>query len=63
MVSEDYITSFEDPLIKDESVSIHHRNIHKIATVIFQVKNNMYPEFVKRLFCQITPRSRSNATC
>ena len=62
MVYEDGITSFEDLLIKDESVSIHHRNIQEIATVMFKVKNNICPEFVKSLFCQITPRSRSNAT-
>ena len=61
MVYEDYLTSFEDLLIKDESVSIHRRNIQKIATIMFKVKNNMCPEFVKSLFCQITPRSRSNA--
>ena len=61
MVYEDYLTSFEDLLIKDESVSIHHRNIQKVATIMFKVKNNMCPEFVKSLFCQVTPRSRSNA--
>ena len=59
MVYEDYITSFEDLLIKDESVSIHHRNIQKVATIMFKVKNNVCQEFVKSLFCQITPRSRS----
>ena len=61
MVYEGYITSFEDLLIKDESVSIHHRNIQNVATIMFKVKNNMCSEFVRNLFCQITPRSRSNA--
>ena len=41
MVYEDYLTSVEDLLIKDESVSIHHRNIQKVATIMFKVKNNV----------------------
>ena len=38
LVYEDYVTSFEDLLIKDKSVSIHHRNIQKVAIEMFKVK-------------------------
>ena len=62
LVYDDYITSFEELLIKDKSVTIHHRNIQKVAIEMFKVKNNMCPEFIKNLFCQIETRTRSNAS-
>ena len=34
-------SSFEDLLKKDNSVSIHHRNIQALATEMFKVKNNI----------------------
>ena len=37
LVYDDYITSFQDLLIKDNSVSIHHRNIQKVAIEMFKV--------------------------
>ena len=62
LVYGDYSTSFEDLLIKDKSVSIHHRNIQKIAIEMFKVKNNLCPEFIKLLFCEISSRTRSKAS-
>ena len=44
LVYDDYITSFEDLLIRDKSVSIHHRNIQTVAIEMFKVKNNLCPE-------------------
>ena len=41
LVYDDYITSFVDFIIKD-SVSIHHRNIEKIAIEMFKMKNNVW---------------------
>ena len=35
---------------KDNSVSIHHRNIQALATEMFKVKNNIAPEIMKELF-------------
>ena len=35
---------------KDNSVSIHHRNIKALATEMFKVKNNIAPEIMKELF-------------
>ena len=62
LVYDDYETSFEDLLIKDKSVTIHHRNIQKVALEMFKVKNNLCPEFIKDLFCQISIQTRSNAS-
>ena len=41
LVYGDYTIYFEELLIKDKSVSIHHRNIQQVAIEIFKVKNNL----------------------
>ena len=46
----DRSSSFENLLKKDNSVSIHHRNIQALATEMFKVKNNIAPEIMKELF-------------
>ena len=46
----DKSSSFQDLLKKDNSVSIHHRNIQALATEMFKVKNNIAPEIMKELF-------------
>ena len=61
LVYDDYITSFEGLLIKDNSVSIHHRNIQKVTIEMFKVKNNLCPAFIKSLFHQLPSRTRSKA--
>ena len=43
-------SSFQDLLKKDNSVSIHYRNIQALATEMFKVKNNIAPEIMKELF-------------
>ena len=35
---------------KDNSGSIHHRNIRALATEMFKVKNKIAPEIMKKLF-------------
>ena len=42
--------SFEELLELDQSVSIHHRNIQKLATEMYKVKNGLSPIPVKELF-------------
>ena len=61
LVYDDYIVSFEDLLITDNSVSIHHCNFQKDAIEMFEVKSNLCPEFIKSLFHQIPRRTRSKA--
>ena len=46
----DRSSSFEHLLKKDNSVSIHHRNIQALAIEMFKVKNNIAPEIMKDLF-------------
>ena len=50
MVYEDYTSSFEDLLKNDGSVTIHHRNIQKVAVEMFKIKNSLWPETMKDLF-------------
>ena len=58
LVYQDYTITFEELLIRDKTVCIHHRNIQKVAIEMFKVKNNMCPEIVLNLFCKnANPRS------
>ena len=41
IVYRDYNSSFKDLLKKDNSVCIHHRNIQRLATELFKVKENL----------------------
>ena len=50
LVYKDDESSFEELLKKDESVSIHHRNIHCLAIEMFKVKNGLAPTFMNDIF-------------
>ena len=50
LVYFDYKSSFEELLKKDKSISIHHRNIHNVATLMYMVKNNLSPPFIQDIF-------------
>ena len=43
-------STFEELLNKDNSVSIHHRNLQVLAIKKFKIKNNMAPEFLNEIF-------------
>ena len=45
-------SSYEELLIKDGTVSIHHRNIQTLATEMFKVKNELTPEIICDIFTQ-----------
>ena len=51
---KDNISSFENLLEKDKSFSIHHRNLQKLATEMYKVKNNLSPSFMKNIFPDTT---------
>ena len=53
LVYQDYITSFEDLLKKDGSLTFHHRNIHQVAIEMFKAKHDLSPPFMKEIFNHI----------
>ena len=50
LVYQDYTTSFNDLLKKDNSLTFHHRNIHQVAIEMFKVKHDLSPPFMKEIF-------------
>ena len=52
LIYNDKQSSYEELLIKDGTVSIHHRNIQTLATEMFKVKNEMSPEIICDIFTQ-----------
>ena len=62
LVYDDYTASFADLLSRDESVSIHHRNIQKVAIEMFKVKHDLSPIYIKDLFSLRDLRIRSQTS-
>ena len=50
IVYEDEISSFEDLLKRDNSYTIHERNIQTLAIEIFKVVTGISPEIMKKVF-------------
>ena len=50
IVYKDFNSSFQELLIKDNSLNIHHRNLQKLVTEIFKVKNGLSPELMNDVF-------------
>ena len=49
LVYNDTTSSFEELLIKDNSVTIHQKNIRSLAIEIFKIKNNLSTEIMSEL--------------
>ena len=47
---DDDISSYSDLLVKSESYTIHERNLQKLATLMYKVKNNLSPKIVSNIF-------------
>ena len=54
LVYKDSKSSFEDLLLKDKSFTIHHRNLQKLATEMFKVKNKLSPSLMENVFPEET---------
>ena len=50
IVYNDTVSSFSDLLVKDNSVSIHQRNLQVLATEMYKIKNNIAPTIVSEIF-------------
>ena len=44
--------SFQELLEKDGSVTVHERNLQRLATEMFKIKNNISPEAMQELFIE-----------
>ena len=64
LVYQDYTSTFEELLIKDNSLCFHHRNIHQVAIEMYKVKNDLSPPFMKDIFdeIEIVRETRSGRT-
>ena len=50
LVYKDQTLSFEELLRKDNSFTIHHRNLQKLATEMYKIYNNISPDLMKLIF-------------
>ena len=50
IVYNDKKSNFNELLVKDGSVSIHHQNLQKLAVEMFKVSRGLSPEIVNELF-------------
>ena len=53
LVYKDPQASFRELLVKDKTVTIHHRNLQKLATEMYKVKNGDSPIIMQNIFQQI----------
>ena len=50
IVYNNRISNFNEVLVKDSSVSIHHQNLQKLAVEMFKVSGGLSPKSVNELF-------------
>ena len=50
LVYKDTYSSFQDLLHRDKSVTIHHRNLQKLVTEMYKVKNGIAPMIMNCIF-------------
>ena len=50
LVYQDETLSFQELLDLDNSMTIHHRNLQRLATEMFKIKNNLSPKPIKEIF-------------
>ena len=50
IVYKDFNSSFQELIIQDNSLNIHHKNLQKLVTEIFKVKDGLSPELMNDVF-------------
>ena len=50
MIYNDKQSNFEELLVRDNSVSIHHRDYQRIAIQLYMVVNGMSPDIMSEIF-------------
>ena len=50
MVYRNGVLTFDELLRIDNSVTVHHRNIHSLAIELYKSKNNLSPDIIKEVF-------------
>ena len=54
MVYDDENLTFKELLDLDDSMTVHHKNIQKLAIEMFKIKNNLSPPLMKDIFKENT---------
>ena len=54
IVYKDYRSSFAELLFEDKSLTVHHRNVQKLAIEMNKVKNELCPKIMLDLFKEVT---------
>ena len=54
IVYKDYKTSFSELLSEDKPLTVHHRNVQKLAIEMYKVKNELCPKIMLELFKGVT---------
>ena len=49
IVYRDHFSSFEKPLLKGKSVTVHERNLQILATEMYKTLNSFSPEIMKEI--------------
>ena len=64
MAYDDYTSSFEQLLEKDDTTNIHQLNLKTLATEMYKVSKNLSPPFIRELFTEkeVTYNTRSNVS-
>ena len=52
LLHEDYLSSYDELLQKDNSVTVHTRNIQLLAIEIYKVKHKISPYLIREIFPQ-----------
>ena len=52
LVYDDYISSFKELLRRDNTVSIHHRNVQLVAIEMYKIVHSLSPPFMREIFSE-----------